>query len=108
MNFQTQIGFASVSLPATAGVFIQLPSIPCSAVGFAKTTGDLRLAGSATPGTTYLLLNTSASGQGANASPVFPTGGNSSNLFLANDVAGAQVVTFMWTLEAAKPTYPAC
>jgi hypothetical protein len=106
--FQTQIGFSSVALPATAGQYVQLPSIVCDVIGFAKTAGDIRLAGSATPGSGYLLLNTSASGNAANASPAFPTGGNANNLWLANDTATAQTVGFMWVQRAAQPTYWAC
>jgi len=100
---QTTVGFGNVSLPGTAGTFVQLPNIPCDTIGFAKTTGDIRLASSSSPGSNYLLLNTSASGQGANSNVAIPTGGNANNLWLANDTTSAQVVGFIWALRGAQP-----
>jgi hypothetical protein len=103
---QSMVGFSSVSLPATAGSYVQLPSIVCDHVGFAKTAADIRLAGSATPGNAYLLLNTSATGQGANTNIGVPCAGNANNLWLASDTATAQVVGFMWLQSGMTPTYP--
>jgi hypothetical protein len=99
------IGFGSVTLPATVGVFVQLPSFSCSAVGFGKTTGDLRLASNSSPGSNYLVLNTAASGNASNASPAIPTGGDSANLWVANDTAGAQTVAFLWVKKGAIPVW---
>jgi hypothetical protein len=104
---QSSIGFGSVALPATAGQFVQLPAIACDVIGFGRTTGDLRLATSASPGGSYLLLNTAASGNSANAAPAIPTGGNAANLWLANDTAGAQTVGFMWVQKGVTYEVPA-
>jgi hypothetical protein len=54
------------------------------------------------------LLNTAASGNASNASPAIPTGGDSSNLWVANDTAAAQTIGFLWLRKAPQPTYPAC
>jgi hypothetical protein len=108
VTFQTAIGLGSVALPATAGQYVQLPAVACDAIGFGKTSGDIRLATSASPGSNYLLLNTAASGNASNASPAIPTGGDSSNLWVANDTATAQTIGFLWLRKAPQPTYPAC
>jgi hypothetical protein len=103
---QSIVGFGSVSLPATAGTYVQLPNIVCDHVGFGKTAADIRLAGSATPGNAYLLLNTSATGQGANANIAVPCAGNANNLWLASDTATAQIVGFMWLQSGLVYTCP--
>jgi hypothetical protein len=106
--FQTQVGFASISLPGVAGQFQQLPNIPCDRIAFGKTSADIRLAGSASPGGAYVALNTSAGGQSSTSEQGIATGGNSGNLFIANDSATAQTVGFFWVLESVKAVYWAC
>jgi|SRR6516162_4725170 hypothetical protein len=103
----TSIGFDNVSLPGTAGSYVQMPDIVCDVVGFGKTSGDIRLAVSANPGASYVVLDTAASGSGNTGQVAIPTGGNASNLYIANDTGTAQVVGFMWMSRSAIFTAPA-
>jgi hypothetical protein len=89
-------GIANVALPAASQSYVQLPSVVCDEVIFSLTTNDIAIASSSTPGSNYLPIKTSG---GSASEVVIPTGGNASNIFIANaSAATAQTVGFLWKL----------
>jgi hypothetical protein len=92
-NLPVTVGFGSVALPASAA-FAQLPNIPCDEIEIGLTTNAITIAASATPAGNALQLGSNVAGF-----PVFRTrtGGNASNLFVANTTAvTAQTVGFKY------------
>lgn len=87
-------GFSSVAISAASQAYVQLPNIACDEVIFSLMANDIAIAGSATPKSNYLPIKTSG---GSADQVVIQTGGNVSNLFIANNsVATAQTIGFMW------------
>jgi hypothetical protein len=100
-NVPKSYGFDSVSIPAAAQSYIQLPNHSCDEVWIGASTNNLSVAGIDSPGSARLDFGTSELNFGTTK---LPCNGNSNNLWLANtNATTAQTVGFMFVTFTRTP-----